>query len=133
MKVKKWLYIGCGCFCMCLGTLGTMVPLLPTVPLYMLATFFFARSSKKINDWFTGTKLYKENLESYMKKGGMTQRVNIRIMITVTVSMGIGFVMGDNPWGRSIMLFVWGCLMCFFIFGIKTLTEEEARSIEEGE
>jgi len=39
-------------------------------------------SHEKLHRWFTGTKLYKNNLESYVKGQGMTWKTKIRIMIT---------------------------------------------------
>lgn len=41
----------------------------------MLAAINFAKSSKKLDSWFKGTKLYKDNLETYVKGQGMTNNV----------------------------------------------------------
>lgn len=59
MNIKKILYITLGC----IGVgLGAVLPLLPAFPFLLLATFCFGKSSEKLHAWFTGTRLYKDNL-----------------------------------------------------------------------
>lgn len=125
MSVKKILYIILGCIGVGLGAVGAVLPLLPAFPFLMLAAFCFARSSKRLNDWFIGTKLYKNNLESFVKGQGMTWKTKIRIMIMVTVLMSIGFfMMGAVPVGRIVLACVWVFHILLFCFGIKTYREE---------
>ena len=93
MKAKKILFIVLGCIGLGLGAVGAVVPLLPAFPFLLLAAYSFARSSERLHSWFINTKLYKNNLESYVKGKGMTKRTKVRIMITVTVLMTFGFVM----------------------------------------
>ena len=51
-----------------------------------------------------GTRLYKENLESYVQGRGMTGKTKVRIMVTVTVLMSIGFIMMHQvPVGRIVL------------------------------
>ena len=71
MKIKKLLYVILGCIGLALGAVGAVLPLLPAFPFLLLAAFCFAKSSEKLHRWFTGTKLYKNNLESYVKGHGM--------------------------------------------------------------
>ena len=90
----------------------------------MLAAYCFARSSEKLHNWFIGTRLYKENLESYVAGQGMTRRVKIRIMVTVTLLMSVGFIMMHAvPIGRIVLGCVWVFHMVYFIFGVKTKPE----------
>ena len=70
MSIKKVLYIILGCIGVGLGAVGAVLPLLPSFPFLLLAAFCFARSSEKLNNWFINTKLYKENLESYVQGQG---------------------------------------------------------------
>ena len=95
MKLKKILYMVLGCIGVALGALGAVLPLLPAFPFLLLAAFCFARSSERLNRWFTGTKLYKNNLESYVNGRGMTRKTKVKIMVMVTLLMSVGFVMMD--------------------------------------
>lgn len=122
MKLKKAFYIGVGCVCVALGALGATVPLIPSVPFLLLAAICFARSSQRLHTWFVGTKLYKNNLESYVQGKGMTVRTKIRIMTIVTITMAIGFIMmGNVPIGRIVLAMVWVLHLLYFVFGIRTI------------
>lgn len=129
--IKKILLVIIGCIGVALGALGVVLPILPTVPFLLLAAFCFARSSERLNNWFTGTKLYKNNLESYVKGKGMTRKTKIKIMVTVTVLMMIGFIMMDQVLvGRIVLACVWVFHIVYFVFGVKTLkTEQESMQI----
>lgn len=124
MKAKKILFIVLGCIGLGLGAVGAVVPLLPAFPFLLLAAYSFARSSERLHSWFINTKLYKNNLESYVKGKGMTKRTKGRIMITVTVLMTFGFVMMHQvPVGRIVLAAVWLFHIFYFVFGVKTLKE----------
>ena len=118
--MKKILYILIGCIALGLGIIGVVLPILPTVPFVLLAAFCFARSSKRLDGWFKNTKLYREN----NIKNGMTKRVKIRIMCSVTLLMSIGFVMMGLRgifFGNVVLLIVWIFHMVYFTFGVKTV------------
>lgn len=55
----------------------------------------------------------------------MTMKTKIRIMVTVTILMSIGFIMMHAvPVGRIILSIVWIFHVLYFIFEIKTLKIE---------
>lgn len=127
MKLKKLLYIAVGCIGVALGAVGAVVPLMPAFPFLLLAAYCFARSSERLHAWFVGTKLYRDNLESFVQGRGMTRRAKLRVMAIVTLTMAFGFVMMSRvPIGRAVLAGVWGFHILYFLFGIKTLPEEEA-------
>lgn len=125
MNMKKMLYVILGCIGVGLGAVGAVVPMLPAFPFLMLAAFCFARSSEKLDRWFKGTKLYKDNLEDYVAGRGMTWKTKIRIMITVTLLMSIGFIMMGAKGivvGCVVLGFVWLFHILYFCFGVKTIS-----------
>ena len=122
MRLKKAVYVILGCIGVGLGAVGAVLPLLPSFPFLLLAAFCFARSSQRLNDWFIHTKLYKENLESYVQGKGMTRKTKVRIMVTVTILMSIGFVMMNAvPVGRIVLGCVWVFHILYFCLGVKTI------------
>lgn len=118
--MKKILYMIVGCISLGLGIIGVILPILPTVPFVLLAAFCFARSSERLNGWFKNTKLYREN----NIKNGMTKRVKIRMMCSVTLLMSIGFIMMGLKGivvGNIVLLIVWIFHMAYLTFGVKTV------------
>lgn len=58
---------------------------------------------------------------------GKTWKTKIRIMITVTLLMSIGFVMMHQvPVGRIVLACVWVFHVVCFLFGVRTFRPEEA-------
>ena len=118
MTIKKVLYIILGCIGVGLGAVGAVLPLLPSFPFLLLAAFCFARSSERLNNWFINTRLYKENLESYVQGKGMTRKTKVKIMVTVTILMSIGFIMMHAvPVGRIVLGCVWVFPYRVLLFG----------------
>lgn len=115
MNLKKILWITLGCVGIGLGALGVVLPMLPAFPFLLLAAFSFAKSSEKLHTWFTNSKLYKKNLESYIKGKGMTWVAKIRIMISVTVMMSVALA---SCCGRAFTFLVssWAVYGCFTFF-----------------
>ena len=124
MKVKKAVFIIVGCVCLGLGVVGVVLPVLPTTPFLLVTAYCFARSSERLNTWFKGTKLYKNHLESFVKKEGMKVSTKVSIISCVTLLMGIGFFMMARkgiwiPCG--ILALVWLAHIWYFGFRVKTI------------
>ena len=133
MNIKKIFWIILGCIGVGLGAVGAAVPMLPAFPFLMLATFSFARSSEKLHTWFIGTKLYKDNLEDFVAGRGMTWKTKIRIIVTVTLLMSVGFTMmalKSVVVGCIVLGCVWVFHIVYFIWGVKTIpaTKEPAKA-----
>lgn len=122
MKIKKAFLVAAGSISLVLGTIGIVLPILPTVPFYLLTACCYAKSSEKLHSWFIGTKLYKNNLESYVKGEGMTVKSKVKIMAVVTALMTVGFVMMDEvPVARVILLVIWSVHALYFLLKVKTI------------
>lgn len=101
--------------------------MLPAFPFLLLAAFSFGKSSERLHKWFIETKLYKNNLESYVKGQGMTLKTKIKIMITVTILMGFGFFMmlrKDLYIPCVILGGVWLFHILYFTFKVKKYTPD---------
>lgn len=127
MKLKKIVYLTLGFLGLALGAVGAVLPLLPAFPFLLMAAVCFGKSSEKLDRWFRSTKLYKDNLESYVAGQGMTTRTKVRIMVVVTVLMSIGFIMMHAvPVGRIVLGCVWAFHVLYFLFGVKTIPASAA-------
>ena len=125
-EIIRYTWIVIGLIFFAIGTVGVFLPLLPTFPFYVVTLFCFTRSSKKLHDWFVGTNLYKNNLEKITNRKGLTVKQKLKIIVFFTLTMGTGFYfMKNTKIGRIILAIVWFFHVVYFMFGIKTLKENE--------
>ncbi|MCI9494820.1 YbaN family protein [Adlercreutzia muris] len=110
-----------------LGALGAVLPVLPTTPFLLLASFFFLRSSKRLDDWFHGTRLYKRYLANFMENRQMTMRSKLLCMAPGVVIMSVLAVVLPSPWAKAGLIFLVLFEIWYFAFRIKTVSVDEAR------
>ena len=125
MRIKKILWITLGFIGLGLGAVGAVLPMLPAFPFLLLAAFSFGKSSERLHKWFIGTKLYKNNLESFVADKAMTWRTKIKIIIMVTLLMAFGFglMFSKNLYiPCAILAGIWLFHIFYFIFGVKKYT-----------
>ncbi len=132
----KIIFMAGGLLALALGAVGVVLPILPSTPFLLVAAFCFAKSSERLNSWFKGTRLYRKNLESFVRGQGMTRGTKLRIIGTVTVIMAIAFILMRNTTaGRICLSVVWlGHVIALCLF-VKTCRPEDSavQAEERGE
>lgn len=70
--VKRIFFLVIAWISLALGCIGVFVPLLPTTPLVLLATFLFAKSSPRLHAWICKTRVYGAYVKPFKERGGIT-------------------------------------------------------------
>ena len=83
--------------------------------IFSVDAFCFSQSSTRLHDWFTGTDLYKKNLESYVRKEGMQMKTKVSIVATVTLLMASGITTKPTLIKRAKELGLFTILRLFLI------------------
>ena len=99
-----WLLIGF--LAMGLGAVGVVLPVLPTTPFLLLASFCLAKGSARFHRWFTGTKLYKKHLESFVENRTMTLKTKFSLLIPASCMLLLAFLAMQNVYGRVFIIFL---------------------------
>jgi hypothetical protein len=123
--IKKYLFVGLGLVFFGLGAIGAFIPVLPTTPFLMASAFFFAKGSKKFNDWFLSTKLYKKHLESFVQTKSMTFKTKACILGFASLMLITAFIFSKNIFARALIIFAFFFKYYYFTFHIKTIKKEE--------
>lgn len=122
----KYINAGLGFLFFALGAVGAFLPVLPTTPFLLLASFFFLRSSDKANSWFRSTGLFKKYLANYMDHRSMTLRGKIATAAPGIIVMSIVAIVFSNPIVRVAMILLILAEIAYFAFRIETISTEDA-------
>lgn len=122
-KFIKFLYIIIGFIALGLGVLGLVLPVLPTTPLLLLASYCFVKGSERFEHWFKGTTLYKRHLETFVKERAMTLKQKLTILLFADVMIAIPFFILDSFFVRLMLVLIVFYKYYYFIYKIKTVTE----------
>ena len=126
MLVKRVAFMALGCISLVLAVLGVVLPILPTVPFLALVAFCFTKSSDRLNNWLLNTKLYQNNLADFKAGKGMTAKTKVRILVTVTLVMGVGLIamlIKGIIIGSIVLVIVWLGHIYYFGYKVKTIKE----------
>ena len=121
----KIIYIILGFISMGLGIAGSFLPVLPTVPFLLLASFFFARGSERFHGWFTQTRIYKNYLEDFEKNRSMTLKAKIGLLCLSSTMIAFPIFLLKNNYLRLALILVVIFKYYYFIFRIKTLKPDK--------
>ena len=121
----KIIYVILGFISMGLGIAGSFLPGLPTVPLLLLASFFFARGSERFHGWFTQTRIYKNYLEDFEKNRSMTLKAKIGLLYLSSTMIAFPIFLLKNNYLRLALILVVIFKYYYFIFRIKTLKPDK--------
>lgn len=103
----RLLWLALGCLSLALGVVGIVVPLLPTVPLLILAAFFFARSSERLHDWLLSHPVFGPPIHDWQRSGAISRHGKRWATISIAAAFGLSVVMGLRP----LILFIQGAVL----------------------
>lgn len=119
----KTLYLIIGFLFFGLGAIGVILPVLPTTPFLLVASYCFARGSKRFNDWFLSTKIYQKHLDSFVKERAMTLKTKISLLSFASAMLILAFCLADVIYARILIIAVMIFKYYYFICRIKTIQE----------
>lgn len=120
-----WLLIGF--LSMGIGAVGVVLPVLPTTPFLLLASFCLAKGSARFHRWFTGTNLYKKHLESFVENRTMTLKTKFSLLIPASCMLLLAFLAMQNVYGRVFIIFLILFKYVYFFTRIRTVPAGQNR------
>jgi hypothetical protein len=82
------LWVTGGTASLILGIVGILVPLLPTTPFLLLASFCFARGSPRIHDQLTNHRLWRGALRNFRMGSGIRMRNMVIALAALWLAIG---------------------------------------------
>lgn len=91
------LWVVLGLLCVALGIAGIPLPLIPTVPFFLLAAFFFAQSSERLHNWLLTHPRFGPPIIDWHERGTIRRRMKWFATISIAVALGVSVVLGLSP------------------------------------
>jgi hypothetical protein len=113
--LKHWLLIIAGLLSLLVGVIGVFLPLIPTVPLVLLAAYCFARSSERLHNWLIGHRHFGAILRNFESGKGIPRQVKVRAVTMVWISLGFSACIVGRPVliallfsiGLGVSIYIW--------------------------
>ena len=116
-KPLKMLWLAAAFLCLGIGAVGVILPILPTTPFLLVASFCFARGSERFHKWF---------MDSFVKERAMTLKTKLCILLPASAMLMCAFFMMSNLPGRIFILLLILFKYVYFFTKIKTIRIEAA-------
>lgn len=116
----KILFFILGTLSLLLGAIGIFLPVLPTTPLLLLASFFFIRSSERIYKWLLNHKVFGSYIKNYMEDRSIRRKDRMMAMIFLWITLTISILLVENLIVKIVLL-VTGLLVSVYIFRLKVV------------
>ena len=122
--IKKVLLIVCGTMSLIIGTIGIVLPLLPTTPFLLLSAYCYVRSSKRLYEWLIHHKVFGIYIYSYITYRAIDLKTKIGAISLLWITLTISILIMQIPY-VTLLLFIVGIGVTTHLLMLKTLSKNE--------
>ncbi len=108
-----------------IGIIGILLPVLPTTPFFMIASFLLAKGSTRFHEWFLNTAIYQNHVGKWVKDKAISRKDKKRILLFVTILFLVGITVVSTLYIKLFLALILGIHYYFFLFRIKTPDQEK--------
>ncbi len=123
-SAKKYVMVMLGTICLLLGVIGVFLPVLPTTPFLLLASFFYVRSSKRLYRWLIRQKTIGAYLYNYVTYRAVRRSTKVFSLIFLWGSLIVSAVLIEN-WHVKALLMIVGIGVSIHLLTLKTMEKAE--------
>lgn len=120
---KKYFLLTIGTISVFLGVLGIFLPLLPTTPFLLLASYCYLRSSKKMYGWIMNHKTFGSYIHNYIEYKAIKKRTRISALIFLWGSLGFSIYLAPIFYVKIMLVFI-GTAVTLHLCLLKTLPKD---------
>jgi uncharacterized membrane protein YbaN (DUF454 family) len=110
----RYLFILAGCLAVALGTVGVVLPGLPTTPFVLLASWCFYKGSPRLQSWLLHSFLGKY-ITDYQQKGGISTKKRIYIILLMAAMVALSTIFFIQSLSLRIIVITAGIIGCIVV------------------
>lgn len=129
-NIVKYLYIIGGSLSLILGIVGIFIPVLPTTPFLLLASFCYLRSSERMYNWLMNHKIFGAYIYSYLTYKAIPKKTKVGTIIFLWATLITSIIIVSSL-HISIFLIVVGIGVTIHLMMLKTLSQEDIRKLDD--
>ena len=114
-KTVNYLIFTVGFISLILGIIGLFLPLLPTTPFILLASFSFLKSNKKYHNMIIKHKKFGPIIKKYQEKGAIDKKIKIKAITMIILGIGSSIYFFKMKTIINILLIIIGLSVSLFI------------------
>ncbi|HEY0919820.1 YbaN family protein [Devosia sp.] len=111
----RTLWIAVGLVATGLGVAGIFLPLLPTTPFLLLASFAFARGSPRLHAWLVAHPRLGPVILEWQRHGAIRRRVKVVALGAMALSLFVTWMLGFAFWIIGSQALVLGAVAIFIV------------------
>jgi uncharacterized membrane protein YbaN (DUF454 family) len=118
--IRKNAYLILGSFFLILAVLGIFLPLLPATPLALLSSYFFSRSSPRLNRWLLGLPVLGTLISDWHQHHVISPRSKFLAVSVIGISYGFLWRKETIPFFAKIIVLIILISVIIFILSKKS-------------
>jgi uncharacterized membrane protein YbaN (DUF454 family) len=95
--LTRYAYLAAGWCCVALAFAGAFLPLLPTTPFLLPASYCFLRSSPRLHAWLRSSRTFGPFLRDWEELGGVRPGVKVLAVTVVVMTVALSLWSGRLP------------------------------------
>ena len=102
---KKIILMSAGFLFVFLGIIGAILPVMPSIPFFILASICFSKSSEKFHNLLLNNRLVGPHIKRYHENNGVELKTKILLIVFQWVCiLGTSILFVRNFLGRILMI-----------------------------
>lgn len=122
--LRRLIYVTAGLFFVGLAILGVLLPLLPTTPFLLLASFCFVRSSPGLHAWLLRNRLFGPLLRDWQHHRGIRRRVKISAVVVLLLALSGSAILGASSIPFLILLAALGLVGLTVVLRLPVIADD---------
>ena len=124
--MQRIILIIIGWLAVVLGTLGVVLPVLPTTPFILLAAWCFARSSPRFHAWLLYRSWFGSYIRHWQDHRALPPGAKPRALIFIVLTFAVSLYLVNILWVRLLLL-VMMCALLFFMWRMPVIDEKQQK------